>query len=500
MNVSVMITDTDNTKYTSTVGYKTMKAQHARYLHVKVADQIKHLIEQSILKSGDKMPSVRNMARQSQVSVSTVLQAYAQLEADGIVHARPQSGYFVSELAGNNIQIPDRICCPALTPRPALAFNVWGAIYESATNEDIMPLGLANPKAELLPVRGLNRSVRHVLTEHPEASVQYSFPPGEVALRRQISAQYYLRNQDVSPDDIIITSGCTESILLSLKAVANHGDVIAVESPIYFVLLRIVKSLGMSVIEIESDPHTGMSVELLERAINSIHISAVICIPNYSNPSGTLMSDEKKQRLVDLLESKAIPLIEDDIYSELYFGDSRPSMCRDFSSSDTILSCSSFSKTLAPGYRIGWVLPGKFKQQLIKHKRLTSAATGTLAQLAIAHYMQIGAYQRHLRKLRQTYKQQLYTLRQSIALHFPVGTCISDPAGGFVLWVQLPFKLDTLRLAERAMQEKISIAPGMMFSVSEQYTYFLRLCAGFIWTDAADLAVRRLGEMIREMR
>ena len=494
-----MITDTENYNYTSTVlEIRLMASQQAQYLHVKVADQIKHLIEASILKSGDKVPSVRSMARQSEVSVSTVLQAYANLEADGIVYARAQSGYFVSNLAGNNIKIPSRICCPELTPKPALAFNVWGSIYESATNEEILPLGLANPKAELLPVSGLNRSVRHVLSEQPDMSVQYSFPPGEMNLRRQISAQYYLRNQDVSPDDIVITSGCTESLLLSLKAVANSGDVIAVESPIYFVLLRIVKSLGMSVIEIESDPHTGMSIDALERAVDSIEISAVICIPNYSNPSGTLMTDLKKQRMVELLADRAIPLIEDDIYGELYFGDSRPSICQEFGDSDMILSCNSFSKTLAPGFRIGWVLPGKYEAQVIKHKRLTSAATGTLQQLAIAHFMQIGAYQRHLRKLRQTFKRQMYTLRQSIARHFPEGTRVSHPDGGFVLWVQLPFNIDTLDLAERAMKEKISIAPGMMFSVSDQYTHFLRLCTGFAWSDTAEQGVRRLGQMIRE--
>jgi len=477
-----------------------MALQQTQYLHAKVADQIRRLIDESILKAGDKVPSVRSMAKQSKVSVSTVLQAYANLEADGVIYARPQSGYFVSEQAGSNIKVPNRICCPELTPKPALAFNVWGSIYESATNEDILPLGLANPKPEILPVRGLNRSVRAVLSEEPERGVQYSFPPGELDLRRQIAAQYYMRNQHVSPDDIVITSGCTESVLLSLKAVASHGDVIAVESPVYFVLLRIVKSLGMSVIEIESDPHTGMSIDALERAVNSIAISAVICIPNFSNPSGTLMSDEKKQRLVELLNERAIPLIEDDIYSELYFGDSRPTSCRDFGDAGQILSCNSFSKTLAPGFRIGWVLPGKYKDSVIKHKRLTSAATSTLPQMAIAHFMQSGAYQRYLRNLRQIFKQQIYTLRQSIARHFPADTRISHPEGGFVLWVQLPYKLDTLVLAERAMQEKISIAPGMMFSVSAQYTHFLRLCTGFIWSEVAEQGVKRLGEMIEEMR
>lgn len=476
-----------------------MTENQNQYLHVKVADQIKQLVEESILQTGDKVPSVRTMAKQAKVSISTVLQAYANLEADGIVYAKPQSGYFVSDLAINNIQIPDRISCTDMAPTPALAFNVWGSIYESATNENVLPLGLANLKAELLPVKGLNRSVRQILKSQPQMGFQYSFPPGEIDLRRQISAQYYLRNQEVSPDDIVITSGCTESILLSLKAVAEPGDVIAIESPVYFVLLRIVKSLGMTVIEIESDPHTGMSIEALERAANSIDISAVICIPNFSNPSGTLMPDEKKRRLVKLLEAKNIPLIEDDIYGELYFGETRPSNCRDFSDTGNILSCSSFSKTLAPGFRIGWIVPGKYTKQVIKYKRLTSAATTTLSQLAIAHFVQTGAYQRHLKKLRYTFKQQLYTMRQSIARHFPAGTRISHPDGGFVLWVQLPIKIDTLALAERAMDEKISIAPGMMFSVSNQYTHFLRLCAGFVWSDEAENGVKRLGELIEEI-
>ena len=477
-----------------------LTSSQTQFLHVKVADQIKYLIEELILEAGDKVPSVRAMSKQAGVSISTVLQAYANLEADGIVYAKPQSGYFVSSLAAKNIQIPDRIVCTELEPKPALAFNVWGAIYESANNDDILPLGLANPKSEILPVSGLNRSVRHVLTHHPQTSVQYSFPPGELALRRQISAQYYLRNQDVKPEDIVITGGCTEAILLSLKAVAKPGDVIAVESPIYFVLLRIVRSLGMTVIEIESDPVNGMSIDALRRACDKIEISAVLCIPNYSNPSGTLMGERKMQALVALLSEKNIPLIEDDIYGELYFGESRPLNCQDFSTDGNVLTCSSFSKTLAPGYRIGWVVAGKYTQDIIKLKRLTSAATNTLGQLTIAHFLQTGAYQRHLKKMRLIFKQQLYKLRQSIACHFPPGTRISNPEGGFVLWVQLPTKCDTLALAERAMSEKISIAPGMMFSVSDQYSQFLRLCAGFIWTEKADEGVKRLGELIVEMQ
>lgn len=475
-----------------------MASNHAPYLHVRVADTIRHLIEDSTLKTGDKVPSVRSMSRQAGVSISTVLQAYANLEADGVVVAKPQSGYFVSPMAASYVRVPDRIFCTELTPRPAPAFNLWGSIYESATNEDILPLGLANPKSELLPVKGLSRAVRQVLNESPEKCIQYSFPPGELVLRQQIAAQYYLRNQDVHPDDIVITSGCTESILLSLKATAMPGDVIAVESPMYFVLLRIVKSLGMTLVEIESDPVTGMSIDALARAIDSITVAAVICIPNFSNPNGTLMPDEKKRRMVKLLANKGIPLIEDDIYADLYFADTRPSSCRDFAVNDNILSCSSFSKTLAPGYRIGWVLPGIYREQIIQHKRLTSAATNTLSQLAIAQFMQSGAYQRHLRILRQNFKQQIFLLREAIARYFPKGTRISDPKGGFSLWVQLPAGLDTDVLAERAMQEKISIVPGRMFSASGQYANFLRLCVGFLWSEEAEQGVKRLGEMIAE--
>ncbi len=475
-----------------------MPRQQAQYLHTRVADQVKHLIEESIISVGDKVPSVREMSKQADVSISTVLKAYETLEADGIIVAKPQSGYFVSASAEHNIQIPDRIYFDDAQPRPALAFNVWGAIYESANKKDILPLGLANINAELLPVNGLNRSIRQVLNDQPEASIEYSFPPGELALRRQIAALYFRRNQDISPEEIVITTGCTEAILLSLKAVAKPGDVIAVESPIYFVLLRIVKSLGMTVIEVESDPETGMSVEALERVCKTIEIRAVICIPNFSNPNGTLMTDEKKIRLLELLRRKNVPLIEDDIYGELYFGDTRPLNCRDFNESGDVLTCGSFSKTLAPGFRIGWVLPGKHLKEVISQKRLTSAATNTLAQLSIAHFLRTGAYQRHLKKLRQTFKQQIYTMRQSIARHFPADTRISDPKGGFVLWVQLPYKVDTLALAERAMGEKISIAPGMMFSVSDQYSQFIRLCSGFMWSDEAEQGVKRLGEMIME--
>jgi len=473
-------------------------ANQAPYLHVRLADTIRHLIEESTLKAGDKVPSVRSMSRQAGVSISTVLQAYANLEADGVVVARPQSGYFVSPMAASNIRLPDRIVFSELKPKPAPAFNLWGSIYESAGNDDILPLGLANTRSELLPVKGLARAVRQVLNQSADHCTQYSFPPGEIELRRQIAAQYYLRNQEVHPDDIVITSGCTESVLLSLKATASPGDVIAVESPMYFVLLRIVKSLGMTLLEIESDPVTGMSIEALQRAIDTVRVAAVICIPNFSNPSGTLMPDTNKRQLVSLLEQHDVPLIEDDLYADLYFGDARPSSCHDFAHKGTVLSCSSFSKTLAPGYRIGWILPGRYREQVIQHKRLTSAATTTLSQLAIAQFIQSGAYQRHVRILRQTFKQQIFQLREAIARYFPEGTRISDPRGGFVLWVQLPGEIDTGQLTERAMQEKISIVPGLMFSATKRYSNFLRLCAGFTWSEAAEQGVKRLGELIRE--
>lgn len=292
--------------------------------------------------------------------------------------------------------------------------------------------------------------------------------------------------------------------MISLKAVAKTGDVIAVESPVYFVILRIIQSLGMTVLEIESDPETGMSVDSLERALASIHVKAVVAVPNFSNPTGALMTDEKKLQLVHLLAERDIPLIEDDIYGELYAGRHRPTNCREFVADNElggqVITCSSFSKTLAPGYRVGWVIPGeKYYERVTRQKRLTSASTGTLPQLAIAEFMQSGSYERHLRQLRIACQQQTAQMRTCIAQSFPPGTRISNPKGGFVLWVQLPGELDTLKLAERAMQEKISLAPGEMFSVTDKYRSFLRFCAGAPWSERTEQAIIRVAELITEM-
>ena len=430
-----------------------LDAKSSHPLHVGVAELIKAMIESGQLNVGDKIPSLRKMSQQAKVSISTAIQAYANLEDQAVIESRPKSGYYVTAQSASAIELPDRIQ-PGHKTNATKSFNVWGSIYESVHKPEIVPLGLANPSADLLPTKALNRSIRKVLNEQAERTLEYSFPPGELALRQQIANHYTRLNQYISPDDIVITNGATEALMISLKAVAKAGDVIAVESPVYFVILRIIQSLGMTVLEIESDPKTGISVESLEKAIQSINITAVIVIPNFSNPSGALMPDEKKQCLVNLLDEKQITLIEDDVYGELYFGPHRPSNCREFSNNGKVMLCSSFSKSIAPGYRIGWVIPGQFRERVFRQKRLSSAATGTLSQLAIADFIQAGTFNRHMRKLRLTYRDQLIQMRTAIAATMPKGTRITNPVGGFILWAQLPGKVDTLKLAEAALQTK----------------------------------------------
>ncbi|HCW05792.1 MAG TPA: PLP-dependent aminotransferase family protein, partial [Cytophagales bacterium] len=214
---------------------------------------------------------------------------------------------------------------------------------------------------------------------------------------------------------------------------------------------------------------------------------------------GSCMPDENKKRLVEMLFKKDIPLIEDDIYGELFFGKKRPTTCKAFDKKGMVLQCGSFSKSLAPGYRIGWVAPGKFKEKLIRMKRMNNVSTNTLAQAAIAHFLQNGRYELHLRHLRKALHTQSLRYIQAVTEYFPEDTRITRPQGGFALWVEMNKKVDAYKLHKRALKHNIGIAPGHIFSTQGQFQNYIRLTCGLPWNDRVEEAIKTLGELIRKV-
>ncbi len=465
-------------------------------LYRSVSAKIAGLIDGGVLRPGERVPSVRRLGAQEGVSVSTILQAYALLESRGYIEARPQSGFYVRSRRGNLPPEP-RTSAPG---RPATRVGISGLVsrvLQAVMDPQVVPFGAACPAPELLPGRKVNRLLAGLIRRSGREINSYNFPPGLFELRRQVARRSLDWGGRLAPEEIVVTCGATEALHLCLRAVARPGDLVAIESPAYFGTLLLLEALGMDVIEIPSHPRHGMCLDLLGEALKKHRIRACIASPNFSNPLGSSMPDEGKRELVDMLARRNIPLIEDDLYGDLYFGQARPRSAKAFDREGLVLLCSSFSKMIAPAYRVGWCAPGRFQAKVEALKLTTTLATPTLLQAAIAEFLESGAYDRHLRKMRAAFATQTEQTIAAIGEHFPAGTKVTRPAGGFVLWVELPHHVDSLELQERALAERISISPGPIFSARQRYRNFIRLNCGYPWSERLDQALRTLGRLAR---
>ncbi len=474
-----------------------METGYTAVLYESVANDISALIHSGTLGPGEQVPSVRRMSRQRRVSISTVLQAYCLLENRGLIEARPQSGYYVRaplrSVAEPAISQPPR--SPQLVGVHALA----SLVLECGNRPDVVPLGAAIPSPELVPTAKLQRIVSAIARRQPQSMATYSLPPGREELRRQIALRTRDWGVSLTADEIIITNGCIEAVNLCLRAVAKPGDVIALESPTYFGLLQIIESLGMKALEVPTHPRNGVSLEALALAIQREKVKACILMPNVSNPLGSTMPEAAKRRLVRMLAGHDIPLIEDGVYSALHFSPTPPFAAKAYDRKGMVMLCSSFTKTLAPGLRVGWVAPGRHYAQVQMLKFISSVGVSDLLQLTIAEFLENGGYDRLLRTLRRTYAHQLERVTHAVSRYFPRETKVTRPSGGYVLWVEMPAGVDSIELYQQALQERIGVAPGAMFSASNRYRNCLRVNCGIPWSERTERALARIGELAHEL-
>ena len=329
------------------------------FLYNRIAERFVGQIETNILKSGDKLLSVRALSREQGVSISTAYKAYAELENRGFIEARAKSGYVVRHIYKKNEKQKLTNIAP-LQNETTNVDELIRRVYETLTQEGLVRLSLASPSSKLIPEAKLNKAMAEALRKSPTSCTQYENIQGNTNLRKQIAKHAFNWNGQITEHDIVTTQGCMEALVFCLKAVTEPGDTVAIESPTYFGIFNVMKSLGLNVLEIPVDPETGVDIEYLENAMKNVKVKACLFVPNFCNPVGALMPDERKKQLVDLLTVNNIPLIEDDIYGEMYFGKNRPKTCKSFDKNGMVMLCSSISKTLAPGYRVGWCIPGRF--------------------------------------------------------------------------------------------------------------------------------------------
>ncbi len=461
-----------------------------------IAEEIASAIQQGLLKRGDKLPSIRQIQASKQVNASTVFQAYYLLEARGLIVTRPRSGYYVAGPLRNERLVPhtaedDGI--PTTLQVSDLVFN----LLERIKDPQHVPFGSAFPSPYLFPLPKLAdhmaSAVRHM---QPQDTVS-DIGQGDLELRRQIALRYQLDGKQTDLDEIVITNGALEALNLCLAAVTQPGDSVIIECPSFYAALQAIERLGLKAIEVPSHPELGIDLAALERAIIQHRPKACWLMTNFQNPTGSLMPEDKKRALIALITRYQLPLIEDDVYRELYFGKQRPLPAKTWDSDGWVMHCSSFSKTLAPGYRVGWVSAGRFSEKITRLKISTTLATSIPAQQALASYLVKGGYDKHLRQLRHQLMLQQLQFSQAIHQHLPAEVRFTLPQGGYFLWLQLPAQKDGLKLFQQAIAHNISLAPGHMFSSQQQYACYIRLNYGHPFTAANQHAIETLGQLIR---
>lgn len=464
-------------------------------LYEAFAEEIAQSIRAGVLKRGDRLPSVRQASSSRAVSPSTVFEAYYLLEARGLIRARERSGYYVT--AGARAHLPE----PGISARPdggSTAIEVSELVFdilESTKMRDVVPFGSAFPSPLLYPLPRLARSMASSVQAMDPWSTVDDLTPGNASLRRQIALRYLADGMPVHTDEIVITNGALEALNLCLHAVARPGDAVIIESPAFYGALQALEGFGVRAIQVATHPREGIDLAELAAALERHAPKACWLMTNFQNPTGSLMPDEKKQAVVALLAAHGVPLIEDDVYGELYFGSKRPLPAKAYDKQGLVMHCSSFSKSLAPGYRVGWAVPGRFTRDVARLKLTRTLSASAPAQAALADYLAKGGYDKHLRQLRHALSMQQEAMLQAIERHFPAGTRATRPDGGYFIWVELPGSADTIEIHRQALSLGISVAPGPMFSAQRRFTNCLRLNYGHPWDARAEAAMATLGQL-----
>lgn len=459
------------------------------------AKELAQLIESGELRPGQRLPSLRESSQRRGLSVSTILKAYHLLEAQGLVQARLRSGFHVSRRADSYPRLPSS-SQPQLDTVDVGKSALIGQVLHAQKNDQVVPLGSAFPSPQLFPFKRLSQSLSRSMRKLDPSRAVMDITPGNPELLRQVALRYHLQGYELDMDELLVTHGAMEALNLCLQAVTRPGDAVVIESPSFYVCLQALERLGLRAIEVSTDPAQGMNLEALEQAIALHRPAAIWLMSNFQNPLGSLMPEPRKRALAELLSRHQLPLIEDDVYGELYFGESRPPPVKAFDRDGLVLHCSSFSKCLAPGYRIGWAAAGRYRREVQALQLGTTLSAALPSQLALADYLETGAFDSHLKGLRSELEGRRDALLGSVQRYFPAECRVTRPQGGYFLWLELPARFDSFRLYQAALQHGVSIAPGTMFNVRDEMSSALRLNYGHPSIESADQAMQLLARLL----
>ena len=473
-----------------------MQTDHV-YLYEAIAEKLAGAISRGTFAADERMPSLRELAKQYDVSIATATQVYHALEDLGYLTTRPRSGYFVRK----------RIVEPAVSSPPAEpAFlkskDILLRVKRTLMQPGLLSLGVtADPAPELIPAKAIGRALAGVARRSANLAAVYGHPYGHLDLRVQIARRMSDAGCYLTPDDLIVTTGCQNALSLALRAVAQPGDIIAIESPTYIGISHLLATLGLKALEIPTHPGVGVDLDALQQALTRHPVKACLLMPCCQNPLGASMPEDATRRLVELLAQAKVPLIEDDAMGDLTFERPRPKAAKAFDVDGNVLYCSSFSKTLGPGQRIGWIAPGRYRDSIAYLQSVFhSLSSPVWQQVGIAEFLAVGNYARSLHQAAQAYRKRVNAMRGWVQEYFPQGTRATQPRGGFILWVELPRSVDVEVLERRALEHAIGFAPGLLFSPTGGYTHHIRLsCGGAVEWEKVEPAMALLGGLANEI-
>lgn len=463
-------------------------------LYLKIANAVTEQIKSETLQFGDRLPSLRSAQKLYNVSLNTVKQAYMELESRSLVESRPKYGYYVSQTSQRKLALPS-VAKMKVSEGENTPEDLIGKVFGTIAGTDVTQFALGIPGKSLLPVAQMKKCMINVMKGKHDSGTNYEPVQGSEKLRREIAKWSIVMEGKIKEDDLVITSGAMNGVYNCLMAVTKPGDCVAVESPVYFGILQAIQLLGLKAVEIPTHPITGVDLDALKKVLPKL--SACCFVVNYNNPLGFQMPDENKKELVKMLTEHNVPLVEDDVYGNIYFGAGRPKPCKFYDEAGIVMWVGSVSKTLAPGYRVGWVAPGKFKEKIIRQKLVQTVSSPSLFSDVIADFLEHGRYDHHLRMFRKKLYANYLHIQKSVTEYFPDNTKISEPKGGFMLWLELDKRICTEDLYDEAVSQKVNFAPGRMFSQYNQYQNCMRLNYALEWTDRVESDLEKLGKMIK---
>ncbi len=469
-----------------------MTADDGKFLYEEIQELILEMVKTGKLQSGGKIPSLRETAQKLKTSVTTVMKAYMELERKGFIESRPKSGYFLVNTQMRRLPQPEATS-PSPVPNPVSKFDLVMQLYYTMGKTSKISFAVAEPSSKLLPTDELAKMMKKAMAQTPNHS-SYETIGGLPELKNQIAYHMLSSGITMPTDKMIITSGGSEAIYLALKILTKPGDSVIVESPCYFGYTNILHALGIYALELPTHPVTGIDKEALRRALMRDDVKAAIIQPNFNNPLGCLIPESDRQEITDMFRKSGAVIIEDDIYGDLPHEGERPSTLYQHDR-ESVIYVSSFSKTIAPGYRVAWMCSEKYLTPMFKYKASTTVDTVRPTQLALAEYLASGKYTRHLKKFRGTCSSLVASFTNAISKYFPEGTRITRPKGGFILWLELPETADTLAIYQRASHEGIGFAPGTVFSSQDKYNNCMRINCAVVWNDETEMYLKRLGEL-----